>query len=304
VLPVYIDSEAPVQAELVVEGDAGAAIVEVITGLRSAEGKPNGGMLADYLNETKLAQLNASLNGWTVTLGTDTSDVAGGAAESGGRAIQITHATTPMTGLRRVRLTRTTKLDSLRGKWDVWVRLAGDSLQYWYPQLRWGLGTPDPAPFVEDEVGPLAIVGGYLLKKLGRIRVPERPANIGGLTLELWTRKINAGGANLYGDYLFLVPADEGEGILKVPTGLTAVAVGEQMHSSPDLLGVTEKTDPNENHQFLLDVEGTTPLELPPGLSVVALKFGTTIAANTTRPVDTLARTPIVSVRYAPRFYS
>ncbi|MGH2692318.1 MAG: hypothetical protein ACRDHM_07410 [Actinomycetota bacterium] len=301
VLPLFAVSEMPTGGLLILEGETGASVVEILGARRSGRRS-----LYDYVNETKAAQLDISGNGWTRTLGTDSTATADASA-SGGNMVRSTHTTTPATAARRARVTRTTRLDSLRGEFDVWVRVKAAAARDYRLQLRWGLGTPDPVPFTEDEI-TWNLAGSsswdWVMQKLGKIKVPEEPAILGGLTLELWTRMAATPAATLDADYFFLVPSDERVGTLKVPTGLTAVAATEQVRS--DASGQPprpEKTNQPGQHLFLLDAEGPPPVELP-GMEpvILALKVGDTITAGNVRPKDVLGRAPTVTVRYAPRF--
>jgi hypothetical protein len=184
---------------------------------------------SDYLSETGYLNCDASGRGWTITLGTETTSVADTEA-SGGNMARCTHTTNPTVMARRIRATRTTLLDSLRGSWDVWLRCKPNNGGSHSMQLRWGPSTADPAvynnPVVSHDGTDTSGTVGYFEKNLGPINIPE-DVTLGGLALEVWTTSVSASDA-LDMDTLWLVPRDR-QGTVVVPGGSQTVTHGADL---------------------------------------------------------------------------
>jgi hypothetical protein len=207
--------------------DTGSTVQQILIAKRGNGGLTGLRRLGDYINETKYAQAESGTErGWTATLYSDTTQVAGaddpdcsgdGTPTAGSsNHVQCTHATNPNISARRERWTRTTKLDSLRGRFDVWLRCKPADSRKYYLRGKWGPSTSDPAPNVMDEVlldttalgTPPAF--GYVEVKLGTIALPTDPAVLlGGLAIEVWSRIGDGATAkNLDWDLIWLTPAD------------------------------------------------------------------------------------------------
>jgi hypothetical protein len=220
-LPIWVPGDAPVPAILDIKGDTGAEITSAIVARRWSGGRVGGGALADYLNETKYANLEASGHGWTVTLGTDTASAAEATA-TGGNLARTSFAGGDKPFKRRVKLTRTTKLDSLVGEWDVLIRHRPQQNAEIQLQLREGASSAEPAPnahpvvvFDTYEDGGTTTISAFTEQWLARVTFPDE--DLEGILLELWTQAI----ARLQGhepDCLFFVPADEAA-LLTLPPG-------------------------------------------------------------------------------------
>lgn len=195
--------------------DSGTAISDVLLGLMSDEGVPGARSLVDFLNGPFYAQAEASGNGWTVALGTNVSAQAVGALASGSGSdvARINHATDPGKFSKKITWTRTTRLDGLRGEFDVWARVKPQGAEIFYPRLRWGPDDTTPPTFTLSDGAPLDATGAssheWVPWKLGRIRLPlEQTVTLGTLKMELWT-KTSGTDQDLDVDYIFLLPADQ-----------------------------------------------------------------------------------------------
>jgi hypothetical protein len=221
---------APAPAALKVQGDTGAKVQEIVVARKSA-GPFASTRVTDYTGLTQYSQLNADNlpTGWDVTLATGTTSVADTDA-SGGNTAQTTHATNPTVMNKQIRLTRTANLDSLRGTFDVYVRIKNTAAAKHVVQLRWAHSLADPATFSETEVihdtTDLATFA-YVDVKLGRISVPKEHM-LGGVALEFWSRR-DSGSGNLMWDFMSLVPADESLSTIYVPGGSSETWYGRQL---------------------------------------------------------------------------
>jgi hypothetical protein len=219
--PLTVKGDLPTQGKVKVTMDTGSAVERILIASRARGTRPSS-YFADYLSDTGFLQAESTNRGWTIALGTNTSSVADANA-SGGNVARVTHATNPTVYARRITATRTTKLDSLRGSWDVWVRVKAAGAKDYRLQLRWGPSTADPPALVLDEVQHDTSVNGtpgtfgYVELNLGRIYIPETVA-LGGLRLELWTRHTSAVSANLDADLFWLSPVSS-QGTVVVPGG-------------------------------------------------------------------------------------
>jgi hypothetical protein len=212
VFPVTgVTGDLPTPARIRTQMDAGSPAVErVFHAWRPRNTRPSS-YFADYLSDTGYLNLDATGRGWTIALGTGTTSVAD-AAGSGGNVARVQTTANDSVSIRRVRATRTTKLDSIRGPWDVWCRLRCPSVSTHLLTLGWGPSTADPVPFLNTPftLDLTGAVSFFMDKRIGRIYIPDDPAVVlGGLALELWTqRTAGSGTINLDTDFLWLTPAD------------------------------------------------------------------------------------------------
>jgi hypothetical protein len=177
--------------------------------------------------------------------------------------------------------------------------------KYWFHH-RWGLGTS--VVHTEPEV-PYNVtangLGGYDLVDLGTVKIPDKPSKVSDFTIEFWSRQDTAGAVTFRADYLLLVPADEGLSVMRVPAGLSAATVTQQLRGDADRRSPTcEKTDQDGNHIFHLQKQGPDPIIMPVGMFALIMKFSDTGLAGHPRPQIINARRTIVSVRFAKRYYS
>lgn len=205
---------------------------------RSLGSKPSS-VFADYLSDTGFLQLEATGRNWTITLGTDTTGQVDeqGSPGGGGSTLARTSFATVATTARRVRATRTTALDSLRGRWDVWIRCKTTAIGEHGLSLHWGPSTADPADITEPEVRhevPLgATVFGFVELKLATIQIPDG-ITLSGLALEVWARRISGAG-NLDTDFLWLTPADN-QGVIGIG-GTTTQWLGNELVTPSGITG-------------------------------------------------------------------
>jgi hypothetical protein len=235
-LPVYNPGDAWSPCEFVITApDASTALTDIYMSRKSSMGQP-GRALTDFLNGPFKAQAESSLNGWTVTLGTNVTATAVGADASGtgNDVARINHATNPTDYSKKITWTRTTDLDSLRGEHDVWVRVKAVAAEVFTMQLRWGPGDSTPVPYTLDEVthdASGASSFGFVMVKLGRIRLPKEPqASVGTLKLELWTH-VGTADQDLDVDYLDFMPAEAQVHITAPTEGGSVTWLGSELVS-------------------------------------------------------------------------
>jgi hypothetical protein len=228
VFPITVSGDLPTQGRVRVKMDTGSAVERILIASRALKSNPSS-WFADYLSDTGFFQANTTERGWTVTSDVDTAATTDVNASpgSGNTISRITHATTPTVNQRRVSYTRTTKIDSLRGSWDVWVRVKAAAARDYRLQLRWGPATTEPPDFTLPAVAHnTAALGtpptfGYVEVNLGRIYIPEQVLTpYGGLRFELWTRLASGAAANLDVDLFWFVPTSSST--IVVPTVATS----------------------------------------------------------------------------------
>jgi len=222
------DGEASVPVRVSVKMDGGSTVQASIIGKRSQFGVTGLRRIGD-LQETRYAQTEASQRGWTVTLGVETTNPGGGpdADASGVTAnnfVRIAHTTNPATSQKRVTFSRTTKLDSLRGRFKVFGRFRPPTVPKQFAvRMKWSPSLASPA--IEDEPEVLidtysqtgdaaapVLVSGFVEVELGSIELPlETDVPLGGLNIEIWSRVVlptPITAAALDFDFIWLVPAD------------------------------------------------------------------------------------------------
>lgn len=227
--------DLPTPVSLKAQMDAGSAVERVTFAAHTTKGYRDATALSDYQGGTKYMQCEATGNGWTITLGTNTTGATVGTASpgSGVSVARCTHATNPATWRRAVRGTRTANMDSLIGSWDVWVRVDCTISAIHELQLRHGPSTADPVAFSNPIVTfdnlskgtPPA--NGFVEKHLGSIHLTG-DASLGGLALEVWTRRLSGTG-NLDLDFLWLVSKDTQATVVVPGEGSFAKVLGSEL---------------------------------------------------------------------------
>jgi hypothetical protein len=134
-------------------------------------------------------------------------------------AIVTVKMDTPITAAHRVfRIDATTLLDSLRGTWDVRLRVKPGEASAWSFQLKWtassGAAQNATTAMIRDWTGATSFAS-WVEIPLGKIRVPEI-GTLQGLALELFVTRTSSSVANgdisappISFDSLILVPADD-----------------------------------------------------------------------------------------------
>lgn len=202
---VWTDGDMPCPGILTFKSpDASPKIVQIL-GAMLADGAVRGTRrLAEFINTRKFFQAESG------TLTNDTSSVADAGA-SGGNVARTTYATNPTVMAKRDRINLTTLLETLRGYWDVYVRVKATAAAKHILQLRSGSSAADPAPYSSGEVAHDASNAssfGAVMKRLGAIYVPLDPeVSLAALAYELWSRR-ESGTGSLDWDYVTFVPTD------------------------------------------------------------------------------------------------
>lgn len=212
VYPVTISGDLPTPAKVQVKMDSGATVTRILMAHR-AQGSKASSYFADYLSDTGFTQCEApSGRGWTITFGTDTSAALESTASpgSGNTIAQCSYSSTTSMA-RRVRATRTTKVASLVGEWDVWLRCRIGLLAAKHVlELHWDTSTADPAVITEPAVELESQGSGanpFVELKLGTISIPDG-LPLGGFVMEVWASRSGAA-SNLDMDLLWLTPAEK-----------------------------------------------------------------------------------------------
>lgn len=180
-------------------GSGGAVTAALFRLAHRYRGSRPSSFMTDYRDETAWLSCAASGRGWTITLGDDTTSVADGAGSASGNVAQVASAGSTVAQLkRRVRATRTTLMDSLRGSWAPALRFRATAASVWELQLRWGPSTADPAPYAEDTYTHDCTAGasftGYVEPMMGRIDIPQVVA-LSGMAVEVWARRVSGTGS-------------------------------------------------------------------------------------------------------------
>lgn len=222
-LSVTVTGDLPTPVSVTSQMNAGSAVQRVHLAHHAA----TSANIADLIAETAWAQLEASGRGWTRSGFVDatTATVADASPGSGTSVTRTSYATVPEMA-RRVRLTRTTKLNSLRGAWDVSVRVKASAASRHVLQLGWSPTTAEPAIFTNPPVThdvTDATAFGWVVKNLGSIYLPtDTSVSLGGLSLDFSSAR-TSGTGNLDWDYMDLTPRS-GQGVVVV-TGEGSVTV-------------------------------------------------------------------------------
>lgn len=223
-----IPGDLPCTGSLKVQAPASAKLKEILVSRRSQGAYPTT-RVSDWASTTKYAQLNATGGGWTMeTLPSGSASVADTDA-SGGNTLEITAG---VEMLKRVRISRTANLDSLRGDFDVYMRLKAGAGKF-IPQLRWAPSLANPVTNAEPEALPLDGTGlgtlPYSDWYMGRISLPQGHM-LGGIALELWARR-ESGAGTLRADFVTLVPAGAQDtlSVIRAPEGATETWTGNQL---------------------------------------------------------------------------
>jgi hypothetical protein len=294
-----VTGDLPTPASINATMDTGSNVERVHIAHR-AQGTGAATALTDYVSETAFTQCEASGRGWTVSLGTDTAGAtdANASPGSGTSVARCTYATAA-TMTQRMRITRTTKMDSLRGAWDPWVRMKASAASLTTHQLKWGPNAAGPVVTLGEVPHDTSAASsfGYVEKKLGTIHIPET-VPLAGLALELWSRR-DSGTGNIDYDYLFLTPHDEQGTVVSLVSGLV---VNESAKTQPGARYTVDRIDVNGNVNGFLGVEGEIPSMLQPGNNHLVIRTEETPLANYTEHNILRTRTPLVTVSYAPRY--
>lgn len=238
VFPLTVAGDLPTPAQIRVQIDAASSpAVERVLIAHRARGSRAATFLTDYTAETGFLQLEADGRGWTVTRSNDTSTAtdANASPGSGTSVARIAYTTDPAVPKVRIHATRTTKLDSLRGAWDVWIRVKAAAARDYRLQLRWSPSVTTTPAFTLKEIKhdtsaqgtPAAF--GYVEKNLGRIVLPQQ-GTLGGLTLDVWSYIASGTAQNLDCDLIWLVPAYD-QGTIVTVGGSSTVTLGNAMAS-------------------------------------------------------------------------
>jgi hypothetical protein len=239
---VYNPSEAPAPCALELAfPDVSSKIVETDFALLSDRMIDGSRRIADYLNGPNYAQCDASGNGWTRTLSTNVTSVVDAAA-SGGNAAQYAPTSDRLASIpyKILSLTRTTLLDSMRGRWKVYAAVKAAAALEWNLQLNWGPGTVagESNDAVTHDVTD-ATSFHYVYIDVGDIELPrEKNVAIGQLTLELyaWQSPDSSGAltahSTLNADHFVFAPTDD-SALVTIPGESSISLKGKTLTSPP-----------------------------------------------------------------------
>ncbi|MPZ15598.1 MAG: hypothetical protein GEU73_14450 [Chloroflexi bacterium] len=262
-------------------------------------GTYNGPGLADFLNATRWAQMEATGRGWTVTLSGSTASVADANA-SGGNVAETSYASTGM--LTRVRMERSTNLDTLAGRrFDVYVRLrttvTGDTHNI---GMETHIGTASMGQQT-SVFGPVTGSGTaqYVWHKAGTLAFPSGALS----TIEFFFKSsADDTAARLRWDAMYLFPTQcrfGGSGLADQGLGVNGSFVTDPENHRVEILD-----DSDLVISYAKDHAGPVPLRVPPGLTLVTFLFETEGAEEATHPATLLSQNATVSWTASPRHYS
>lgn len=279
--------------------NAAAQVAEIVLAMRSEEGVGGAKSIDDLLAETCWANLGATGGGWVLAYANGTASSDDTTNGSIGNAALVSASQSSM--LQRVRLSRTTKLDSLRGWERMLVRVrktvAGD---VWDIKMR---AAPSLASPVPTAFGPVArhnvATTAYVELDLGYIKVPEDPETaLAGVAAEIFAQRVSGSG-NLRLDITRHLPATPGRDVLtRIVAPSAVLAVNQKARTDPKGL-VVRKLDSADKLLEELRTEGPVPFWIPPGRAVVFA-----VPLDTPRPTSVRARTLMVSARAKQRSYA
>lgn len=209
VIPVFCEGDLGTPARLDYKAGPSAATMQIVLAKVGNDGEVGGRSLVDYLNASKFLQCE------TGTAGTDTATGTSVAASpQTGNTHMVTTFNTVESMAKRVRMQKTTQLDSLRGTFDVYCRFKVELNAKVRLQLRWGPSLASPVANSEDPITvdtTAASVAGYISRKLGRVTMPSDPDDaLAGMTFELWASRL-AGAGSLRMDYISFIPVDDSQ---------------------------------------------------------------------------------------------
>ncbi len=211
VYPVTVTGDLPTPGRIRVQMDSGATTERILVGHRAQKSRAST-FFSDYLSETGFSQAEASARGWTVTRASDTTTGVNATASPGSGTSQASTAftTNPTIMQEKISFTRTTLMDSLRGTWDVVVRVGESSLTgpceiqaAWAPNAA-----GEPTETFDPQELDFSLSGGpaWLERTVGRITIPDT-VSLGGMQLRLYARRLSGTGSLLW-DFIWLVPSD------------------------------------------------------------------------------------------------
>lgn len=239
-IAVFVQGDAPAPVVVTATLDAGSTVQQLLVARRSSGAVQGRRRLPDYLNETNRCQLEATGDGWTVTLSSDTAAVTDGTDASGPAANDVAEVASAgastTSNAKRVRATRTTKLDSLRGTFRVYARVKASASSIWKCEMRWSPSLASPASYSNPVVThDLSTNGapatfGYVMLDMGTIQLPAATSiTLAGLALEFWCYRVSGTGS-LRADYFWLVPDDERVGRVRISgEGSTEFWLGSEL---------------------------------------------------------------------------
>lgn len=249
VLPLHITGDAPAPIRMSVKPTtSGTGMTQLRTGVRSNGGRTGLYELPNFLNELAYIDLGVTVRGWTHSFGTDTSSVATTSADIGSAVARCTNATEFDYNklVRRVKMTRTTDMNALRGSWHVYLAWRGGADgKKGKVQLRWSAVTTGEATYSEDpKLITYSGASARQIEYLGRVHFPENPlVPLSGAALEIW-ESYNTQTTNVDLDALYLVPAQANlhMGNLMAPGGSTDTVVPSTMTTPPFDVGAADPT--------------------------------------------------------------
>jgi hypothetical protein len=214
---------------------SGSAIQKVIIASRSSGGGRGNRRIADLVNFTSWFQTEADERGWDLTVYNDVvSPASDGTAVPGAtnNAVSLSSAAGSATRLdRRLRATRTTNLDSLRGRERIFLRARASQADHvWKLQGRSSPSLADPAIKPNDVVTFAPGATTYREVDLGDIEFPYE-GQLVGAAIEIWAQFISGTAGTLFLDLVRLLPSGVEDVLtsLVAPAGSTEITLGKDL---------------------------------------------------------------------------
>jgi len=298
VVMFYNPGSAPAHVTIRSEPTTGLFPLRLLAAPLMSGGVVGDGSLTTYANAAYYMQAEA------MTLGTDTTLVAGGAGYSGsGSNVASTSFATNTIAVTRLSTSITTNLTCLRGKaWAFLVAVGGEDTGASEFTLGFSYGFDTTVTsFFDSQTVPNAdpIVGVANDYILGTLFVPENAAQ---LNIRLHALRENA--ANLLRWDLFsLVPLDA-FAILGEAGGLTFGNAVNGMQTDPEIPEASVYTVSSGTKEYVAPVRGMVPFVAEPGLTALYLLSQSVDASVTGIGGFSEFGSTTTRFRFSPRYYA
>lgn len=295
---VWIHGDVPAPVRVEAQVDSVATVTDIYMGARGNGGQRGKDSLALFGSGVFFLQAESGSLFNSTAVAVDANASPG----TGNSAAQCTYASSPTTLARRVRMTTTTGLAALRGRFVVVCRLRSTAVSNHTVQLQWGPSTDDPPPFALPSKSFVTAAGASVFNyqdlRLGTITIPDSKTLLAQLSFELWSARATGTGNALF-DFIMLVPAGRYGHASTYATG-DVVATSDWLRSDPER-GTLEHLDSSKQYAGPMKIEGQELLWLSPGLNVIIEAHGNGIDTGYTLPKTTRTSSPVLQFGYSPR---